>query len=464
MDQTGRVDERAGALPTNGREDYQSFWALTGVMFQGAFSDNIYRLALLVFSVDVATKLNPEDTAGAEAMAATFAMIVGLTFAVPWVLGATVAGWMGDRFSKTNVTRGTKLMEIAVMALAGVALYLQTMLLLPALYFAIGVLFLMSLQSTLFGPAKYGILPEILPENRIGWANGMLQGFTFLSIIFGTLLAPLIYGLINENFPGQLWLLGVILMALATVGYAISRQMNVVPAANPKEPLEKNPLKPLFRYGGSIWRIQPIRYAVAGQFTWWLAAIMMQPAALIVLKSGLGIPDKVLGFAMVPVALGMGIGCFLAGHISRKEVQLGIAPLGALGMLTAGVAMFFLLPPLDEGGIRPDSLKYIVPALLGIIGFSSGLVITPLQAFILQQSPSELRGGIWATASMCSAIAWIIGSILMKQIQGFRGNIADVFLVSGVLVTVVMLLLCAKFPRTLLKYLVPGISAKEVSS
>src|SRR5512145_3005452 len=162
----------------------RGFWSLIVTQFQGAFSDLTYRNLLLFLIIGL--ERSPEQQK-------FLVFLVGLLFSLPFVLFSMTGGWLADRFSKRSVTIGTKVMEVAVMALALVALARGHWPL------AITALFLMATQSALFGPSKYGLLPELLPEKKLSWGNGVIELATFLAIIGGTVAG----GLLAENFRGE---------------------------------------------------------------------------------------------------------------------------------------------------------------------------------------------------------------------------------------------------------------------
>src|SRR5947208_15582616 len=148
------------------------FWSLIATQFQGAFNEN--GLKSLVFFLILAMHFEPQQENSKV-------FILNLLFAVPFILFSMTGGYLADRFSKRNVTIGTKVFEIAVMLLAILALAQEN------LHLAMAAVFLASTQAALFGPSKYGLLPEVLPESQLSWGNGILELGTFLAIIAGSL-------------------------------------------------------------------------------------------------------------------------------------------------------------------------------------------------------------------------------------------------------------------------------------
>jgi acyl-[acyl-carrier-protein]-phospholipid O-acyltransferase/long-chain-fatty-acid--[acyl-carrier-protein] ligase len=150
----------------------RGFWNLMVTQFQGAFSDNALRW-LVIFPVLASVTLNDAEKNG-------FASHASLLFAVPFLLFSTVGGWMADRFSKRSVMVGVKLGEIAIMLFAGLALASERQAL------QLAAICLMGIHSTFFAPAKYGIMPEVLPISKLSAGNGLLELLTFIGIIHGS--------------------------------------------------------------------------------------------------------------------------------------------------------------------------------------------------------------------------------------------------------------------------------------
>ncbi len=161
----------------------KGFWALIATQFQGAFSDNILRNLLLSMIVGMGIGHQERET---------FVSAVTFIFSVPFLLLSMPGGWLADRFSKRQVTIWTKVMEFGSMlvATAGLATH--------SLPICLAALALVASQAALFGPSKYGLLPELLPEKTLSWGNGVIELGTFLAIIVGTVAGAAM----AERFPG----------------------------------------------------------------------------------------------------------------------------------------------------------------------------------------------------------------------------------------------------------------------
>src|SRR3569623_1564071 len=185
----------------------RGFWALIATQFQGAFSDNILRNLLLAMVVGMGLGKEERDS---------FVSIVTFLFSLPFVLFSMTGGWLADRFSKRQVTIWTKVMEIGAMtiATAGLALHMRGLTLV-----ALG---LVATQAALFGPSKYGLLPELLPSKRLSFGNGVIVLGTFLAIIVGTVTGAAM----AERFAGQEVYAGYMLLGLSVDGFMSSKRID----------------------------------------------------------------------------------------------------------------------------------------------------------------------------------------------------------------------------------------------
>src|SRR5215469_5300123 len=203
------------------------FWALIATQFQGAFSDNILRNLLL--SMIVGMNLAKSDRE-------TFVSVVTLLFSLPFLILSMPGGWLADRFSKRQITIWTKAMEFGSMLLATAGLATHT------LGLSLAALALVASQAALFGPSKYGLLPELLPEKSLSWGNGVIELGTFLAIIVGTVAGA---GM-AEHFSGHEVYAGYVLLGLSFLGFLTSQSIDKVQAAAPHKPFRANVLKDLF--------------------------------------------------------------------------------------------------------------------------------------------------------------------------------------------------------------------------
>lgn len=428
-------DQASTAPPTTPPESLASFGWLNAVMFQGAFSDNVYKFFVTLLGIAVA-KSAAASEAEADKLAGSYTGIIGAFFIAGYILVPTFAGSIADKFPKSRVTLWTKIMEVVVMVLA------LAMALVGSFWGAVFVLFLMGMQSALFSPAKYGILPELVPHERIGWANGILQGATFVAIILGTIAGPALF----QGFRDAMWIPAVLLIALAALGTFFATRMEATPAARPDLRIEVNPIPEVRRNLREILGHHGLSMAVAGMTIWWLCATLLQSAAILMGKLTLKLSDLETGYATLPIAVGIGLGCFLAARLSKGGIELGLVPVGALGMFGSCVGVYLTT-------LAQQPSPVLVPLAMGAVGFFAGFFCVPLQAYIVDTPHPDVRGGVWAAQNFVTAFGMVIGSLLLTILTGKLGRTpGEVFLTGGIIMLTAGAFICVKVPDILLRF------------
>lgn len=367
---TMAADNRARTTASEGH--LRGFWSLWVTQFQGAFSDNLHKFLVLYLALGLGLSREQEHA---------LVPLINALFAVPFLLFSMTGGWLADRFSKRTVCMGVKLAEVAIMLLATVAL---ARLSIPAMLVAV---FLMSAQSALFGPTKYGLMPELLPERRLSWGNGLLGLGTFLAIILGTIAA----GGLMEWRGRQQALSGLILVGLALLGFVASLGIPRVPPAEPQRRFRLNPLGDFWEE----WRVVRTDPVLTGavlmvNFLWFLGALW-QPALIFYCRDVLGGGEFHTSLLQAALAVGIALGSLSAGYLSAGRIEPGLVPMGALGMVAAGGCLG--LGSLGFGGAL---------AATGALGFCGGLYHVPLNALLQARPAPGRRGGVLAASAILS--------------------------------------------------------------
>ena len=348
------------------------FWSLIVTQFQSAFNDNGLKFLVIYLILSVVSDKDQRDQ---------LQFIVGILFAAPFILFSMTGGWLADRFSKRSVTIGTKFFEVAVMVFTVVALVE------PNLKLALAAVFLISTQGALFGPSKYGLLPELLPDEKLSWGNGVLELGTFLAIIVGTFGGAYL----RDTFSGREVFAGFFFLACTVVGLASSFGISRVPAAAPERKFHLSslvnvwtPIK-LIRTDRTLW------LAFLGNTYFFFVAAILQYNILVYGKDTLHLNSTRGGFLQAAVALGIGIGSLAAGFLSGGKIEYGLIPLGSIGMTILGLALG--IPGLSFIGVL---------ALLAALGFMSGFFIVPISALLQHRPPENEKGAVLATANWFS--------------------------------------------------------------
>jgi acyl-[acyl-carrier-protein]-phospholipid O-acyltransferase/long-chain-fatty-acid--[acyl-carrier-protein] ligase len=362
---------RAPGPPSNWR---LGFWSLIVTQFQGAFNDN--GLKFLVFYLIIERNFPP-------AVRDRFILLVGALFAIPFILFSLVGGYFADRYSKRAVTIGTKLFEICVGLFAIAALAAGNLTMEAA------AVFLISTQGALFGPSKYGLLPELLPENKLSWGNGVIELGTFLASITAVMFA----GFLADAFRGRHFWSGVIFLGLTMAGLFTSFGISRVTAANPARKFRANPFADL---GGQLRIIAGDRvlgWAVAGNTYLWFLAALLQFVIVVYGHDVLRVNETQISYLQAAVGIGIGVGSLAAGYLSRGKIEYRLVPLGGIGM-----TVFGFLVSRHGLGIWPVRVD------LCLLGFFGGFYAVPLNALIQHRPKREEKGGVIAAANLFSFV------------------------------------------------------------
>ncbi len=348
------------------------FWSLIATQFQGAFNEN--GLKQLIIFLILAMNLAKEDRD-------RLVPIVGFLFSAPFILFSMIGGYFADRFSKRNVTIWTKVFEILVMMLALAALATRNLPL------EMAAVFLASTQAAIFGPSKYGLLPELLPQERLSWGNGVLELGTFIAIIAGSVAA----GFMAEGFSGRQAYSGAILVGCSLVGLLCSQGISRVGAADPLKKFRANIFGDLWSQGKLIQSDRVLRLAVLGNTYFWFLGALLQFDIIVYGQDVLRLSSSSNSILQAAIAIGIGLGSLAAGYLSAGKIEYGLVPLGSLGMTVLGILLS--LHDLTFTGVL---------LLLAGLGFAGGFFIVPINALIQHRPEESKKGGIIAAANLLS--------------------------------------------------------------
>lgn len=351
--------------------------------FFGAFNDNVFKLAISLLALRLAAD---------KGEGASYISLATAIFVMPFLLFSPYGGWLADRFSKTHVIRSLKVLELGILVAGAYCLFTHHLTWLWAL------LFLMGLHSALFGPSKYGILPELLPLNDLSKGNGYLQFWTFMAIIAGTAVT----GPLMTVYDSMAWLIGAVLCSGAIFGLIASWRMPLTPIQNSHVKWFWNPFGDLLKTLNDIRRERYLLLAMVAAFWFWFTASFFQMNLLLYSKNILLMTEMQISLVMFSVAFGIGLGSITAGFISEGKVELGLVPLGAIG-LTLGCLLL--------GGVMWTAPW--VYAVVFALGFFGGLYIVPLSSFIQKASPPEERGRYLAANNFLSFGAMLVSSLFL---------------------------------------------------
>jgi acyl-[acyl-carrier-protein]-phospholipid O-acyltransferase/long-chain-fatty-acid--[acyl-carrier-protein] ligase len=356
------------------------FQAFLWTQFFGALNDNLYKIIVSMRAVHVAA------TSGS---ASEYLSLAGAVFVIPFLLFSGYSGHLADAVSKRKVLIGVKVFEIFVMGF-GLAVFFSTRIELMLV-----VLFLMALHSTIFSPAKYGIVPEMLPDRDLSRANALLEMSTFVAIVLGTSIGSFLF----TAWKNEPWKMGVVMLGVALTGFFTSLKITRVPVLGTPGRFSLNPFREVFIGASHLWKDRTLFLTVMGISYFWFLGALFQLDVLLFGTEVLKTDDFHVGLMVTALAIGIGAGSLLAGRLSGDKVELGLVPLGSIFMAFSCIALF--------------ALKFSYAgsvAALSLVGLTSGLFIVPLNAYLQQKSESGEKGRIMATNNFFNTIGVLLAS------------------------------------------------------
>jgi len=389
-----------------------SFWGMTVTQFFGAFNDNVFKQLILLLSISATVGVDGEEFDDQQ-------WLPMFIFVVPFLLFTGIAGYLSDKIGKRGIIVACKVAEIAVMALGaiGFAVYSDN----QSLVFLYCVLFLMATQSAFFGPAKYGILPEMLRGQDLPRANGFILMMTFLAIIFGTVVA----GHLLDEFRDKLWVGSIVCISIAVVGTVTSLWVRRVPPANPALKCEASSFTVPHDMRELLRNDRSLLMALVVSSVFWTLAGMMPSAVNILGKSELALDDTFTSYLTGTIGIGIAIGCATGGLISGGKVNFGLIRAGSMGMLVclailsipAGGDVQLLydaegqlthLPGVAETGQWLGFWGSLSTLLL--LGVCTGFFAVPLQVFLQSRPPEDKKGRMIAVMNQANWIGVLLSS------------------------------------------------------
>jgi acyl-[acyl-carrier-protein]-phospholipid O-acyltransferase/long-chain-fatty-acid--[acyl-carrier-protein] ligase len=418
-----------------------SFVSLAATQFLGAFNDNMFRW----LAVPIAQRT----------MDPTVALVLGgVLFTVPYLLLAPLSGSLADRLPKRDVIVRCKIAEIVLVALGVVAIAAGQ------LWLLFGLVFLLGAQSALFGPAKFGAMPEILEPESLSKGNGILGLATVTASALGLVAGYRVYGAIEPALAAgptlaSLWLPATALIGTAVLGTLTSLLVRTPGAANPATRVAWNPVTETIPALRVLFRdVRLVRCALGIGFFWMLASLAqlnIDPFG----NEGLHLPKEDVGILMAVLVAGLGVGSVLAGIWSQGKVELGLVPLGAFGIslsaLSVYVASRFVTPGADvthQGGY------YAVCASLFFLGGFAAMFDIPLEAYLQYRSDDSSRGTVLAASNFVSFSLILVSCGLFQLLHGVL-NLppATIFMIAGLGTIPIVIYVVLLLPEFLARFL-----------
>ncbi|MDA1117617.1 MAG: MFS transporter [Proteobacteria bacterium] len=419
------------------------FGPFLGVQFLGAFNDNVFKQALVI--------LLAYQTASFTTMSSdTLQNLAQALFVLPFFLFSATAGQLADKYEKSRLITITVAIELAVMALGAVGLFMQNLKLLLA------ALFLGGVQSALFGPVKYAILPQHLNETEIVGGNGMVEMGTSIAILIG-----MVYGGWMITQPG--WgVAGVAVsaMAISAAGIAISRFIPRSPAPEPGLRINWNPVTETWRNLKFTSQNRTVWNAILGISWFWFYGAMFITQFPNLSKNVLAASEHVVTLLLIVFSVGIGVGSLLCERLSGRKVEIGLVPFGSIGLTLFGVDLWLAAEmhathgPQGLAAFASDPSHWRMLIDLFLIGLFGGFYIVPLYALIQTRSDPAHRSRIIAGNNILNAVFMVAAAALAIGLFAAGLTIPQLILVTALLNAVVALYIYLLVPEFLMRFLV----------
>jgi 1-acyl-sn-glycerol-3-phosphate acyltransferase len=413
--------------------------------FLGAFNDNVFKQGLIILLTFKAVSLSslPVDIR---------APLCQALFILPFFLFSATAGQLADRFDKAYVARAVKILEVVIMATAAAGFFSNSLILLMS------ALFMMGIHSTVFGPVKYAILPQMLHDDELVGGNGLVESGTSIAILIGSILGGY---LIAQP-------LGIHAVSFAIVGVAV---LGLVASFYiPKSGSTAPGLKISWNVAAETW--SNIRFiagnrvvflSVLGISWFWFYGVTLQSSIPALTKEVLGGDEFAVIFLMTTLSVGIGVGSLLCERLSGKRVELGLVPFGAIGLTAFGVDIYFatldhphvtvLAATLRDFVHLPGNLRVVVD--FAFLGLFSGFYIVPLYALVQARSEPTHRARIIAGNNILNALFMVVASLLsVLLLQGLHLTLPALLALTAVLSALVSLYIFTLVPEFLMRFIV----------
>ena len=420
------------------------FGPFFGVQFLGALNDNVFKQALVI--------LLAYQTASFTTMSSdTLQNLAQALFVLPFFLFSASAGQLADKYEKSTLITVTVAIELACMALGTVGLVTQNLSLLLVSLFLGGV------QSTLFGPVKYAILPQHLKEHELVGGNGLVEMGTSVAILMGMMAGGWMVTQPGWGVAG----VGVLTMAISATGIALSRAIPKAPPADPGLRINWNPFTETWRNLQFARRNRTVFLSILGISWFWFYGSMLVTQFPNLSKNILMGDEHVVTLLLVVFSIGIGVGSLLCERLSGHKVEIGLVPFGSIGLTLFGLDLGWSASAQALSGqmvgvkeFLQDPGHWRLLADLAGIGLFGGFYIVPLYAFIQMRSEVSHRSRIIAANNILNAVFMVVAAGLAIGLFSAGLTIPQLIVVTALMNAAVALYIYTLVPEFLMRFMV----------
>lgn len=414
------------------------FWT----QFLGAMNDNVFKIGFTSLVTYQAARFSGVN-------ADTAAFLISAIFILPFVLFSATSGQIADKYDKAMLTRFVKTFEIGVMLVGGAGFWLHNAVLLYLCTFLMGV------HSTVFGPVKYAYLPQHLDKSELVGGNGLVEMGTFVAILFGTIMGGAAAG--SDVHGAAILAFGCV--AIALTGRVAS---GFVPPSMPSQPdlrINWNPISETWRNLKLARQNRTVFLSLLGISWLWFVGATFLSSFFRFAKDVLSANPDVVTVLLATFSIGIGTGSLLCERLSKKRIEIGLVPLGSIGISVFAIDLFFAshaLPGVSHlltvGEFMALHAHWRVLADLFLLAMFGGFYSVPLYALIQSRSQPSHRARIIAANNILNSLFMIVSALMAVALTSAGVGIPGLFLVTALLNVVVAIYIYSLVPEFLLRF------------
>ncbi len=408
----------------------------------GALNDNVFKNALIIMM----------GFQGISAFGMDSKLLVtaaAILFILPFFLFSATAGQIAEKFEKSKSIRIIKIIEIFIMALASLGLYLNNFELL------MGVLFLMGTQSTVFGPIKYGLLPQHLSEDELVGGNGLVESSTFMAILIGTIIGGIL-GQLDHNLP---FYLSLALLSFSVIGYWISRSIPITPAVEPELKINWNLFSETLNNLKFLGSNKVVYLAILGISWFWFYGAIFLAQIVSYTQYTLAGTGSVATLVLATFSVGIAIGSILCEKLSNGRIEIGLVPIGAIGLSVFAIDLYYANTSTGLTSIynwlqfldNPANWRVLFDFIF--IGIFGGIFTVPLYALIQQRSDKKHLSRVIASNNILNALFMVVSGLFSMLLLSFDFSIPQIFLFTGIINIFVAIYVFTKAPEFISRFI-----------
>lgn len=414
-----------------------------GVQFLGALNDNIFKQALVILLAYQTARFTTLSSDVLQNVAQAL-------FILPFFLFSATAGQLADKYEKSHLITVTVAIELVVMMFGAVGFFTHNLTMLLA------ALFLGGVQSALFGPVKYAILPQHLKETELVGGNGLVESGTSVAILLGMVIG----GWLASQADWGIAAVAVTTVAVSAAGMLLSRSIPLAPAADPGLRINWNPLTETWRNFRFMRGNRTVFLSVLGISWFWFYGAMFVTQFPNLSKNILVGDEHVVTLLLIVFSVGIGAGSLLCERLSGHKIEIGLVPFGSIGLTLFAVDLYFALAdhvrdaPVTLGEFVREAGHWRILGDLLLIGVFGGFYIVPLYALIQSRSEASHRSRVIAGNNILNALFMVAAALLAIALFHLGLTIPQLFLITALLNAMVAIYIYTLVPEFLMRFLI----------